>query len=37
MILEGSTIFGMQGGQFLWAGEAESEVFVGTRSLMSMI
>ena len=37
MILESPTIFGMQDGKFLGAGEAGSEAIVGTRSLMSMI
>ena len=37
MILESPTIFGMQDGKFLGAGEAGSEAIVGTQSLMSMI
>ena len=37
MILNSPTIFGMQNGKLLGAGEAGSEVVVGTNSLMSMI
>jgi len=37
MILNNPTIFGMQNGQLLGAGEAGSETVVGTRSLMDMI
>ena len=37
MILNNPTIFGMQNGQLLGAGEAGSETVVGTASLMDMI
>lgn len=37
MILNSPTIFGMQNGRLLGAGEAGSETVVGTNSLMSMI
>ena len=37
MILNSPTIFGMQNGKLLGAGEAGSEVVVGTNSLMNMI
>lgn len=37
MILNSPTIFGMQGGRLLGAGEAGSETVVGTNSLMNMI
>lgn len=37
MILNSPTIFGMQGGRLLGAGEAGSETVVGTSSLMNMI
>lgn len=37
MILDSPTIFGMQGGSLLGAGEAGSETVVGTDSLLSMI
>ena len=37
MILNSPTIFGMQGGKLLGAGEAGSEAVIGTHSLMEMI
>ena len=37
MILNSPTIFGMQGGKLLGAGEEGSEAVVGTHSLMDMI
>lgn len=36
-ILNGATIFGQQGGQFLGGGEAGSETIVGTEKLMDMM
>lgn len=36
-ILNGATIFGQQGGQFLGGGEAGSETVVGTEKLMDMM